>query len=120
VRDLTPDSFATASGDPFTLTTAPWYTPLAPYLLVVRDLQSEAQQTRSVLADGQGRLTMALPAGRWQVSIAPQPATPTPTIIYMPTVFVTATATTGSMPIATAPSTGTTLPEQVYIPNISK
>ena len=120
VLDMTPQGLTGFSGDAFQITTPPWYTPLASYQIALTGRSGAAAPPRIVLADGQGRLTMALPAGRWQVSIAPQPATPTPTIIYMPTVFVTATATTGSMPIATAPSTGTTLPEQVYIPNISK
>jgi S-formylglutathione hydrolase FrmB len=100
VLDMTPQGLTGFSGDAFQITTPPWYTPLASYQIALTGRSGAAAPPRIVLADGQGRLTMALPAGRWQVSIAPQPATPTPAALPAPTDAPMPRAVTG--PAATS------------------
>lgn len=69
VMSMTVTGFETASGDGFSLTTAPLYTPLANYTVTITSLPEGGSMVSQVAADEEGRLALSLPAGRHWVAI---------------------------------------------------
>lgn len=104
VLSVTESGFTVRSGDAITITTAAVYAPQAAYSLSIGDLGSgtETSETRIVPVDG--RLTVNLPAGNWQLRIGAIPPTPTP-VALTPTPVATETAA-ASGPAEPAASSG--------------
>lgn len=63
--------FDIVSGDAFSLTTAPLYTPLAPYTVTIINLQEGSSTNTLVVANGAGRLSFNLAAGSHRLTIVP-------------------------------------------------
>lgn len=91
---VTHTGFTTASGDAFTLKTAPLYAPRATYAVTTTRLTDNQSTPATLTTDATGRLLLSLPAGQHRVAIAPQslpPVTPTPaglSFTYLPVILV--------------------------------
>lgn len=70
VMSITASGFDTVSGDAFSLTTAALYTPLANYAVIVTNLLEGGEKVTLVTADGNGRLSLGLPAGHHRTAIS--------------------------------------------------
>jgi len=70
VMSMTTTGFEVVSGDAFSLTTAPQYTPLTGYVVTATDLSEGGSMIKQVIADEDGRLSLSLPAGRHRIAIS--------------------------------------------------
>ena len=84
VMSVTASGFDTASGDAFSLMTAPLYTPLASYTVAVIDLLEGGSTYSHVIADVNGRLSLAILAGQHRVLVQPKSVT---AWAFLPLVF---------------------------------
>jgi S-formylglutathione hydrolase FrmB len=84
IMSVTVTGFDTASGDAFSLTTAPLYTPLANYVVTITNLLDSGTLVSQVTAGEDGRLSLSLPAGRHRVGIG---AAVLPERTYLPLIM---------------------------------
>jgi S-formylglutathione hydrolase FrmB len=119
VMSVTATGFDVASGDAFSLTTAPWYTPLANHVVIITNLLEGHSIVSHVTADEDGRLLLSLPTGRHRAAIAVQAlAMPTPTATRTSTATPTATHTPTPMPTPTpTPDLAANTTERATLPD---
>lgn len=69
VMSVTAAGFDSVSGDAFSLTTTSLYAPLTNYVITSTNLLRGHNLVNQVTADGEGKLTINIPAGRYHITI---------------------------------------------------